>query len=56
MKSQTSTTTQNVENQTSPKSDRPRYEAPRIQAMSEQDILKSFQITQSMMGWWVGSC
>ena len=31
----------------------PRYEAPRIQAMSEKDILNSFQITQSMGGWWV---
>lgn len=31
----------------------PRYEAPRIQAMSEKDILNSFQITQSMGTWWV---
>ena len=30
----------------------PRYETPRIQAMSEKDILNSFQITQSMGGWW----
>jgi hypothetical protein len=30
----------------------PRYETPRIQAMSEKDILNSFQITQSMAGWW----
>ena len=35
----------------------PRYEAPRIQAMSEKDILNSFQITQSMGGWWnIASC
>jgi hypothetical protein len=35
----------------------PRYEAPRIQAMSEKDILNSFQITQSMGGWWnITSC
>ena len=33
--------------------DLPRYEAPRIQAMSEKDILNSFQITQSMGAWWV---
>lgn len=33
--------------------DRPPYETPRIQAMSERDILNSFQITQSMGGWWV---
>ncbi len=30
----------------------PRYETPRIQAMSEKDILNTFQITQSMAGWW----
>jgi hypothetical protein len=30
----------------------PRYEAPKIQAMSEKEILNSFQITQSMGGWW----
>jgi hypothetical protein len=30
----------------------PRYEAPKIQAMSEEEILNSFQITQSMGSWW----
>jgi hypothetical protein len=30
----------------------PRYEAPKIQAMSEKEILDSFQITQSMGAWW----
>jgi len=30
----------------------PRYEAPKILAMSEQEILNSFQITQSMGMWW----
>ncbi|CAM3110466.1 hypothetical protein SPAN111604_04230 [Sphingomonas antarctica] len=35
----------------------PHYETPRIQAMSEKDILNSFQITQSMGGWWnLASC
>ncbi len=35
----------------------PRYEAPRIQAMSEKEILNSFQITQSMGVWWnIASC
>jgi hypothetical protein len=34
------------------KTDLPRYETPRIQAMSEKEILNSFQITQSMGGWW----
>ena len=31
----------------------PCYEAPKIQAMSEKEILNSFQITQSMGAWWV---
>jgi hypothetical protein len=39
--------TKNTEAQTLP-----RYEKPRIQAMSEKDILNSFQITQSMGAWW----
>ncbi|HEY6843046.1 MAG TPA: hypothetical protein VI391_02685 [Thermoanaerobaculia bacterium] len=30
----------------------PRYEAPRIQVLSEKDILSTFQITQSMNTWW----
>jgi hypothetical protein len=34
----------------------PRYEAPKIQAMSEKDILNSFQITQSMGVWWAIAC
>ena len=32
--------------------DRPQYEPPRIQAMSEKEILSTFQITQSMGSWW----
>lgn len=32
---------------------RPAYEKPRIQAMSEQDILNTFQITQAMQTWWM---
>jgi hypothetical protein len=36
---------------------RPQYERPRIQAMSEKEILNSFQITQSMGVWWnIASC
>lgn len=31
---------------------RPRYETPRIQVMSEREILNTFQLTQSMAGWW----
>jgi len=35
----------------------PRYEAPKIQAMSEKEILNSFQITHSMGVWWnIASC
>lgn len=32
--------------------ERPRYETPRIQVMSERDILNTFQLTQSMNNWW----
>jgi hypothetical protein len=35
----------------------PRYETPRILAMTEKEILNSFQITQSMGVWWnIASC
>lgn len=34
----------------------PRYEPPRIQVMSEREILNTFQITQSMAVWWTTSC
>ena len=41
----------------SPKTtERPRYEPPRIQAMTEREILNTFQITQSMATWWITSC
>ncbi len=37
--------------------DRPRYEAPHLEVMTERQILNTFQITQSMMGWWTtGGC
>ncbi len=32
--------------------DLPIYESPRILELSERDILNSFQLTQSMAGWW----
>jgi hypothetical protein len=34
----------------------PRYETPRIQVMTEREILNTFQITQSMATWWTTSC
>lgn len=34
--------------------DLPQYEAPAIRVMSEEEILKSFQITQAMGTWWGG--
>ena len=37
------------------KTDRPAYETPRIQVMSEREILNTFQITQAMTTWWT-SC
>jgi hypothetical protein len=37
--------------------ERPQYETPRVQVMSEREILNTFQITQSMCGWWAtGGC
>ncbi len=36
--------------------ERPTYERPRIVRMSEQEILTTFQLTQSMGGWWNPSC
>lgn len=44
---QNETTTQ------TPVQTRPRYETPKIQAMSEKEILNTFQISQSMGAWWV---
>jgi hypothetical protein len=35
----------------------PRYETPRVKDVSEMEILKTFQISQSMVGWWTtGAC
>jgi hypothetical protein len=31
----------------------PAYEPPRLQVMTERDILNTFQITQSMNAWWI---
>ena len=37
--------------------EKPSYEPPRIQVMTEREILTTFQITQSMAAWWVtGMC
>lgn len=44
----------NVE--TSRHEERPRYEPPKIQVLSEQEILNTFQITQAMQTWWVAGC
>ena len=33
---------------------RPSYERPRIQVMTEREILNTFQVTQAMATWWVG--
>jgi hypothetical protein len=46
-------TTQSTQTPAQPKPEaRPRYETPRIQVMSEREILNTFQLTQSMAGWW----
>ena len=36
--------------------ERPAYETPRIQVLTEREILNTFQITQSMAAWWVTTC
>lgn len=33
----------------------PQYETPKIEVMTERDVLNTFQITQAMQTWW-GSC
>ncbi|MCU1227523.1 MAG: hypothetical protein JWO97_407 [Acidobacteria bacterium] len=38
------------------KNDRPAYVTPRVQVMSEKDILNTFQITQAMQTWWMAGC
>jgi hypothetical protein len=30
----------------------PQYETPSVSIMTEEEILKSFQTTQAMAGWW----
>jgi hypothetical protein len=42
-----------LEKQENKVDERPRYETPRVQTMTEKQILNSFQITQSMGAWWV---
>jgi hypothetical protein len=32
--------------------DRPTYETPTVQVMTEREILNTFQITQAMATWW----
>jgi hypothetical protein len=32
---------------------RPTYEPPKIQVMTEREILNTFQVTQAMVTWWV---
>jgi hypothetical protein len=31
---------------------RPVYETPKVQVMTEREILNTFQITQAMATWW----
>lgn len=41
-----------AENKTAQK---PKYETPRIEMLSEKEILSRFQVTQAMATWW-GAC
>jgi hypothetical protein len=36
--------------------ERPAYVQPRVQVMSERDVLNTFQVTQAMQTWWVAGC
>jgi len=38
------------------KTERRAYVTPRVQVMSEKDILNTFQITQAMQTWWIAGC
>jgi hypothetical protein len=39
------------------RNERPAYERPRIQTMTERELLNTFQLTHSMAGWWTsGGC
>lgn len=49
-------TTVKPSTETSRHEERPRYEPPKIQVMTEKDILNTFQITQAMQTWWVAGC
>ena len=47
-----SSSAERVEAPEAKREERPRYETPRVQVMNERDILNTFQLTQSMAGWW----
>lgn len=32
----------------------PEYETPKIEVMTEREVLNTFQITQAMQTWWGG--
>ena len=34
---------------------KPKYETPRLETLSEKEILSRFQVTQAMATWW-GAC
>jgi hypothetical protein len=34
------------------RNERPAYERPRMQMMTERELLNTFQLTHSMAGWW----
>lgn len=42
----------NQKNETVEVKPRPAYEPPRIQVMTEREILNTFQVTQAMATWW----
>ena len=38
------------------KKDKPAYVQPKVQVMSEKEVLNTFQVTQAMATWWVAGC
>ena len=41
---------------TTEKKERPGYVQPRVQVMTEKEVLNTFQVTQAMQTWWTAGC
>lgn len=45
-----------VREQAGKSDNRPGYVQPRVQMMTEKEILSTFQVTQAMQTWWTAGC